>query len=61
MCVTTSCELCGRTHVEVELDVWGETLTMRSCSNCDSRQWVGPDGVLDLATVLATVNDRVGR
>jgi hypothetical protein len=59
--LTTYCEICNRPHVEVELDVGGDTLRMRSCSNCDRREWVGAEGVLDLAGVLDTVQERVGR
>jgi hypothetical protein len=34
---------------------------MRSCSRCDRREWIGPNGVLDLDAVLETVQARVGR
>jgi len=45
----------------VDLDVGGESLRMRSCSYCDRREWVGPDGVLDLGSVLDAVQTKVGR
>lgn len=59
--MATKCEECGRRQVEVELDVGGETLRMQSCSYCDRRVWVGPAGILDLGSVLETVQTRVGR
>ncbi len=59
--LTTKCESCGREHVEVELDLKGATLRMRSCTACDRREWVGPEGPLELPEVLDAVADRVGR
>jgi hypothetical protein len=59
--LATNCEECGRRNVEVDLNVGGEPLVMRSCSFCDRREWVGPDGVLDLSSVLDTVQTEVGR
>ena len=59
--LASKCENCGRPHVVVELDLGGEALRMRSCSNCDRREWVGSDGALDLDAVLDTVQSRVGR
>jgi hypothetical protein len=59
--LATKCQNCGRSHVEVELDLGGRELRMRSCSYCDRSEWVGPDGSLDLDAVLDTVNTQVGR
>jgi hypothetical protein len=42
--VPERCPGCGRTYVQIELDVGGQPMFMRSCSNCDTRQWFGPDG-----------------
>ena len=50
------CSGCGRTHVEISLEVNGRTMAMRSCSNCDTRQWYGPDGERALDGVLADIS-----
>jgi hypothetical protein len=47
------CQTCSRRLVEITITADGRPLTMRSCSNCDTREWtrasdpVGLDGVLD--------------
>jgi hypothetical protein len=55
------CPGCGRAFVEITLDVGGDDLIMRSCSNCDIRSWHGPDGELALDGVLADITERVRR
>lgn len=52
----TRCSGCGRAFVEITIDVGGEDVVMRSCSNCDIRSWHGPSGELALDGVLAGIN-----
>jgi hypothetical protein len=55
------CPGCGREFVEIGLEVGGRPLTMRSCSNCDTRQWFGPDGEQALDGVLSHISASTGR
>ena len=55
------CGGCGRTFVEITLDIGGDDVIMRSCSNCDVRTWHGPEGELPLDGVLADLSAKVGR
>ena len=55
------CLGCGRTYVQIELEVGGRPLSMRSCSNCDTRQWFGPDGERALDGVLADISAATAR
>jgi hypothetical protein len=55
------CSGCGRAYVEISLEVGGRPMTMRSCSNCDTRQWFTPDGETALDGVLADISATSGR
>lgn len=55
------CGACGRAYVEITLDVGGRTLTMQSCSHCDTRRWLGPEGELALDGVLDTISEATAR
>ena len=54
-----SCPKCRVRHtVQIAVSLSGRTVTLHSCSNCDTRWWDGEDGeainldeVIDLATV----------
>ena len=46
------CPHCGRTLVTLETDLGGETVTMRSCSACDTRTWTRNGEPVDLRDVL---------
>jgi hypothetical protein len=59
--VEERCPGCERSYVEIQLDVGGRVLSMRSCSNCDTRQWYGPDGEQALDGVLADISATSGR
>ena len=54
--VPERCPGCGRTYVQIELEVGGQPMFMRSCSNCDTRQWYGPDGERALDGVLSEIS-----
>ena len=55
------CGGCGRTFVEIQLEIGGAMWSMRSCSNCDTRSWYGPDGEEALDGVLADISASTGR
>ena len=59
--VEERCQGCGRAYVEISLEVGGRMMTMRSCSNCDVRQWHTPDGEKALDGVLADISASTGR
>ena len=54
--VQERCPGCGRSYVEIRREVGGRMMTMRSCSNCDTRQWYTPDGEKALDGVLADIS-----
>jgi len=55
------CPGCGRAYVEINLEVGGRALRMRSCSHCDTRQWFGPDGERALDGVLSEISAATAR
>jgi hypothetical protein len=55
------CPGCERAFVEISLEVGGRVLRMRSCSNCDTRQWFDPEGERPLDGVLAHISATTGR
>jgi hypothetical protein len=59
--VEDRCPGCGRAYVEINLEVGGRLMSMRSCSNCDTRQWFGPDGERALDGVLADISAATSR
>lgn len=46
------CPRCHRTLVRITLEVSGRSMTMRSCSRCDTREWEAAEGPVALAGVL---------
>jgi hypothetical protein len=59
--VQERCPGCGRAYVEIGLEVGGRRMTMRSCSNCDTRQWYTPEGEKALDGVLAAISASTAR
>ena len=55
------CPSCERAYVEIDLEVGGRTMTLRSCSYCDTRRWITPDGETALDGVLADISANTGR
>lgn len=53
-----ACPTCAAPLVEIRL---GVELTLRSCSNCDSRWWSRADQPADLDQVLRVVTATDGR
>lgn len=51
-----TCDGCGAANVEINLQIDGEQLTMRSCSFCDTRSWHRGDTEVDLNGVLADLS-----
>jgi hypothetical protein len=50
------CDGCGDLLTEINLLIDGENLTMRSCSQCDTRSWHRGDDEVELAGVLADLS-----
>lgn len=51
-----SCPSCNEPMVEINLLIDGEDLTMRSCSNCDTRSWHRGGAPVELGGVLADLS-----
>ena len=49
---TRKCYRCERQMVTITLEIGGEEKTLRSCSNCDIREWETNDGGETLDGVL---------
>jgi len=51
-----ACSGCGQSVVEINLLIDGEELTMRSCSNCDTRSWHRGGAPVQLGGILADLS-----
>lgn len=62
LCATSSCPRCTSPLVEIRLPRAGSTVTMRSCSRCDTRYWDEGGSRTSLTAVLdGMVTDRLSR
>jgi len=52
------CSRCSRTLVEITIDRDGRPLTLRSCSNCDIREWTSDSAPVALDGVLEDLAQR---
>ena len=52
------CERCAAPVVEISLSRGDSTMTMRSCSACDTRRWSSEGESLGFDSVLASVASR---
>jgi hypothetical protein len=52
------CEKCDAPVVEISLARGDSTMTMRSCSACDTRRWSSDGEALAFDSVLAAVGSR---
>ncbi|HNI34222.1 MAG TPA: hypothetical protein PLV93_02420 [Microthrixaceae bacterium] len=50
------CAACGEIVVEINLLIDGEDLTMRSCSQCDTRSWHRGGAPVELGGILADLS-----
>jgi hypothetical protein len=51
-----TCAACGKEMVEIALTIDGSHLTMRSCSNCDTRSWHRDGESVELGGVLHDIS-----
>lgn len=51
------CAQCGEPVVEINLLIDGQAITMRSCSECDTRSWHRDGHEIDLGGVLADLSN----
>jgi len=51
------CTECGEPVVEINLLIDGQAITMRSCSECDTRSWHRDGLEIDLGGVLADLSN----
>jgi hypothetical protein len=55
--MSTRCSRCGAPAVEIVIEGESSSLTMRSCSVCDAREWASGDDPVELDTVLGELTD----
>ncbi len=55
---TTRCAQCGSPLVEITLNRGESTMTMQSCSTCDTRSWRADGELLPIHRVLEAVGRR---
>jgi hypothetical protein len=51
-----ACRACGNETVEIGMSIDGSSLTMRSCSLCDTRSWHRDGEAVELDGVLADLS-----
>lgn len=50
------CRCCGHPAIEIDMQIDGDQLTMRDCSNCETREWMRWGVPTELSTVLADIS-----